>query len=1388
MLTDLNHLENFIVLQLMDVFYSCKEDNTDDKITSIQNSCLKKPSIPGNKGDVMAQWSGNDNTSDPIGRTGAINIGDFITKGPWVDVRAFSDFASALSAIGTSTLTTLLIPCEITVDDHAIVGANIELWFLEGGKLTVSSSKSLTINGGIKAGLHQIFNTSAIGSVIAGTPKVDKYFPQWWGATGDGHDDTAAVQSAINLAANNGQTLAFPSGVYKFTNLNVPENKDLSIVGSSKENTTLLVDQAWNYSTRGIHSTGSFIASNICFDQNWLATSHSSPGGYNDGADPSTWGGYWIGDIKTSKLVSFIDCKFLNTCRGFLVTDSQNLEFANNYSDGLASPAQCIIAASGCQNVIMNGNTLIAQKWSSGSGNGCSGLFNWNSINLQICNNNLVGHQLVGRGGSGIITGSISGTTLTITNAGSNIITVGLIISGTGIIADNAIVEQLTGTPGGNGTYRLSYNNGTISSEDIATYVSRLSVSHNIIDTPVADTAFYGYKYATIIGNVVKMSGDMGITIDGSQYATIVGNVIDGTKIGGINVSSAISIVIADNVIKNIAQGSTKPYDIIDNWRHTSSGGAWLAGISANFQAGVSESHALTISGNVLWFENLPPISDGWGLIRANVFGILFQNTTNASAKITGSITGNYLYVDENTQSEMPNFQVWAVTHRFYQSPKDIAGTPSPWEKFTDGINSFRVLAFDGPSCFVHIKQLNGTIKPSTTYKSEISGTTFVSNANPYLTWLNVIDNGNYDWTTPDPSIPKPVHGTNLFLVNSATGDSEAALSIKGTGTADLINIFDDANEVFTVIDGGNTGIGESNPSAKLEVGDNTILGDEIVLNGNMEVGFSSGVANNWIMSGTGTPLDETTAKHSGSHAQKLISTNNAQIYQDISLAANTRYFVNAWVKKISNAELSANGNMEGGFTGGVANYWAMSGAGTPSDETSEVHSGGYAQKLISENNAQIYQDISLVSGRRYNFSVWVKITANCSNFIQIFDSTQNVVIAQTNVSTAISGYEQICGSFVADSTGSHRINIGMNSSSSTGTFLIDDFSVAEVASIQVYDSTQGVIIGQSSTGGIMSGYERISGSFVANTTGSHRICIGINLSGWKGTYLIDDFSIIGVASIQIHDSTQGVTIGQSSTDEMSDYEQISGSFVANSNGSHRICIGANLPGWQGTFLIDDVSAKQVSGGDIVARGLFTGGGATGIKILASGSVGVGTASPAKKLVIYDAATGGGTVQLFKADSGTPNQDGQSLNFVNLHNHDTGRDAGVSAGNILWQFSQPTSGAAQNAAKIDVLSDAYQSGYFTYSAITFWTTNESGGTLAERVRIGSGGAVGIGTPSPSSKLDVAGDIETGSSNAFYMGDPNTDGTWKIQRYGTGLGFFQRASGSWPATPNYTINP
>lgn len=149
----------------------------------------------------------------------------------------------------------------------------------------------------------------------------------------------------------------------------------------------------------------------------------------------------------------------------------------------------------------------------------------------------------------------------------------------------------------------------------------------------------------------------------------------------------------------------------------------------------------------------------------------------------------------------------------------------------------------------------------------------------------------------------------------------------------------------------------------------------------------------------------------------------------------------------------------------------------------------------------------------------------------------------------------------------------------------------------------------------------------------------------------------------------------------------------------------------------------------------FATNGADRMTIAAAGNVGIGTTSPTFKLDIL--STGGTRVRV--QESGT--------SF-----------AGVVSKNSNREFFMGVQGS----------SDFASGEFHIYDN----TAN------ARRMVIDANGNAGININDPSSKLDVGGDIETGDANAFYFGDPTTDGTWRIMRSGNNLVFQRLESGVW----------
>jgi hypothetical protein len=102
---------------------------------------------------------------------------------------------------------------------------------------------------------------------------------------------------------------------------------------------------------------------------------------------------------------------------------------------------------------------------------------------------------------------------------------------------------------------------------------------------------------------------------------------------------------------------------------------------------------------------------------------------------------------------------------------------------------------------------------------------------------IRIRDNGNVGIGTTTPDSKLTVYKSATNIVSSSGGNldvlsdnsSVAVLSIKGTGTADLVNVFDNTTEVFTILDGGNVGIGVNSPTQKLEVYGNSKARDYII-------------------------------------------------------------------------------------------------------------------------------------------------------------------------------------------------------------------------------------------------------------------------------------------------------------------------------------------------------------------------------------------------------------------------------------------------------------------------------------------------------------------------------------------------------------------------------
>lgn len=121
---------------------------------------------------------------------------------------------AAKTAIGTSNLVTLLArPGVWTITDNTTIPENISLRVPAGASFTISTGKTLTINGPFDAGLYQVFTLVGTGTVRFGPGKTREIVPQWWGAS-------VTTSAASNSVAFQGWLDSV--GTYPATTLYIP--------------------------------------------------------------------------------------------------------------------------------------------------------------------------------------------------------------------------------------------------------------------------------------------------------------------------------------------------------------------------------------------------------------------------------------------------------------------------------------------------------------------------------------------------------------------------------------------------------------------------------------------------------------------------------------------------------------------------------------------------------------------------------------------------------------------------------------------------------------------------------------------------------------------------------------------------------------------------------------------------------------------------------------------------------------------------------------------------------------------------------------------------------------------------------------------------------------
>lgn len=494
-------------------------------------------------------------------------VGDKISIG-----RYSNDFDGAITTIGSSNYT-LVIDTNITVTQDVTVPATCGLDIGRGGSLTYQDANvDLTINGPVMAGPYQWIDPNRAW-VSFGAGSIDKLYPQWWGAAGDGstNDDTPLARW---IAEDTGvKYLPKGSGAYIIQTALTLSNSNQVI--EFEEGAELQLDA--NQATAGGKNALTITGDNVTlrnFKFNGNRPNQNTGKGHGlvlNGADHckiyapyiySIKGGadciYVYGDSNNVHIYNPV-CIDPNR-NGIAVTDARNVYIKNIYASGCNNAGIDIepsAADKSATNIIVNGGLIDSCLY---------GAIGYGYQNTNYATFSFKNVTIESSGDSGIVVRAakdFSVENCTINNAGSH-----------GIFLETHSSTYPYYIKKGNVINSKIYNSTGIGiyvyGGSTTRYIEDVNIINNIIDTTGGTSAGISGTFinrGNFINNIIKNSAGIGLSLSSNLDISIGFNTIYDSGTHGVQIAGGSNDENTKFISNTLRNGTNDGLYIVDAYQ-----------------------------------------------------------------------------------------------------------------------------------------------------------------------------------------------------------------------------------------------------------------------------------------------------------------------------------------------------------------------------------------------------------------------------------------------------------------------------------------------------------------------------------------------------------------------------------------------------------------------------------------------------------------------------------------------------------------------------------------------------------------------------------------------------------------------------------------------------